>query len=380
MRDIVTFSELIGSIYEAASGRAPFQQLGAIIANAFDSQSCALQVRNSFSGPVARISFTDNYTPEATSRYKAYYYLHDIWANVAMNRPPGMALGSDDIIDDADFRESLIYREFSRNLGLFYMVGCTIPLDGPNNALGVLGVHRTEREGMFTEEDKHYVGLLRPHLKRALQLREKFATAEMQNQAAFQALEMLTVGVLLVDENMRVLLANYAAEETLRQGTALREKSGRLYSVSPNGNSALARFVSGATKATIDHSSLPGGMLRLPRAEQNPLSLSIYPFIAASLLNGESVRAALIFLSDPDITKAPDRASLAQMYGVTPAEAKLFEAILAGERLQDYAERNSVSVQTVKTQLGKLFDKTGHARQTDLVRDALSNPLLSLRR
>jgi DNA-binding CsgD family transcriptional regulator len=92
------------------------------------------------------------------------------------------------------------------------------------------------------------------------------------------------------------------------------------------------------------------------------------------------VPAALVFVSDPDLIEQPRRDVLAQVYDLTAAEAKLFEALLAGARLQDYAEQSSLSRETVKTQLAHLFDKTGHARQTELVRDALRNPLLTLKK
>ena len=56
-----------------------------------------------------------------------------------------------------------------------------------------------------------------------------------------------------------------------------------------------------------------------------------------------------------------------------PHHARIAIDEIAGNdpRAEPYAEQSSLSRETVQTQLARLFDKTGHARQTDLVCDAL---------
>jgi DNA-binding CsgD family transcriptional regulator len=47
--------------------------------------------------------------------------------------------------------------------------------------------------------------------------------------------------------------------------------------------------------------------------------------------------------------------------------------------LQDYAGQNGISPHTAKTHLKQIFQKTGHGRQTDLLRDIMANPVLRIR-
>lgn len=378
MEEFGVISNLIGALYDAASGVAPFAPIAGQIAEAFGSESCAIQVRNGFAGPCERVTFTPNYTPEMVERYNQHYYQHDVWVNLAMRHPGGRILGSDDLISDEEFRETLIYQEFSRHMDVFYLLGGLVPVGGPGNALGVLGIHRPEREGFFTPDEKRRGSLLRPHLQRALQLRERLGQMDIQQQAMFQVMETISLGVFLAAEDGRVLFVNHAAEEILRRASGLREHGGRLQAANPATDSDFQRHVRSAARASLGRSPDAGGLLRLPRAGRKPLSLSIYPFVAPHLSNGGTVPAALIFVSDPDQQTPPGCTALAQMYRLTGAEARLFAALLAGERLQEYAERSSLSLQTVKTQLGRLFDKTGHTRQTDLIRDGLSDRILTL--
>jgi DNA-binding CsgD family transcriptional regulator len=65
-----------------------------------------------------------------------------------------------------------------------------------------------------------------------------------------------------------------------------------------------------------------------------------------------------------------------ELYGLTPAEARLMVALVDGERLDHYADRRQISINTVRTQSKQIFAKTGHGRQADLIREILANPAL----
>lgn len=379
MEMAASFSGLVQALYDSAAGRGDLSSLAPQIASMFDASSCQIQMRGGFTRPVERISSTPNYTPELNAKYQDYYYKVDTWANLAMARPQEAILASDDIISDAEFERTEIYQEYNRLLGTFYVLGTVTRIGGSGNAVGAFGVHRSRQEGLFSAEEKRRASVLLPHLKRALQLRERLGRMEVQQHAMAQALEMAGIAILLAAEDARLLFANPAAEAILRVGRGLLASRGRLHAATPSEDGLLRQRIRAACQACTGQEVEPGGLMRTSRAEARPLSLSIYPFAAPSLTNAALAGAALIFVGDPDMHCPPGREALARTYRLTAAEARLFEALLAGERLQDYAGRAALSVQTVKTQLSRLFDKTGHARQTDLVREALINPVLALR-
>jgi DNA-binding CsgD family transcriptional regulator len=57
-----------------------------------------------------------------------------------------------------------------------------------------------------------------------------------------------------------------------------------------------------------------------------------------------------------------------QLYGLSPAEARLAQSLCQGQSVEEHAERFQVSVNTVRTQVRAILGKTGCARQQDLVR------------
>jgi DNA-binding CsgD family transcriptional regulator len=62
----------------------------------------------------------------------------------------------------------------------------------------------------------------------------------------------------------------------------------------------------------------------------------------------------------------------AVVYGLSPSQVRLAEQIIGGQSLGDAAERLKVSVATTRTQLQRMFDKTGVRSQPALVRALLS--------
>jgi DNA-binding CsgD family transcriptional regulator len=91
---------------------------------------------------------------------------------------------------------------------------------------------------------------------------------------------------------------------------------------------------------------------------------------------GPSIPAALLIFGDPDANPSTPTQALIELYGLTPAEARLMAALVDGERLEDYADRQQISINTVRTQSKQIFAKTGHGRQADLIREVLANPAL----
>lgn len=79
---------------------------------------------------------------------------------------------------------------------------------------------------------------------------------------------------------------------------------------------------------------------------------------------------ALLFALDPapDAAAAPGPDPFARIWGLTPAEARLAAALVAGTSPAAFARRHGLTVNTVKSQLRAIFRKTGTHRQAELVR------------
>jgi DNA-binding CsgD family transcriptional regulator len=71
-------------------------------------------------------------------------------------------------------------------------------------------------------------------------------------------------------------------------------------------------------------------------------------------------------------------AALVSMYGLTPAESRLVDALIGGYTLEQYAQHRGISLGTVRGQLKLVLSKTGATRQSELVRMVLTSAAAQL--
>lgn len=66
--------------------------------------------------------------------------------------------------------------------------------------------------------------------------------------------------------------------------------------------------------------------------------------------------------------KQPDLAAFSGKHGISPAEQKLLESLIEGLTVVAHAEREGISVNTARTHMRRLLEKTGSGGQLDLIR------------
>jgi DNA-binding CsgD family transcriptional regulator len=100
---------------------------------------------------------------------------------------------------------------------------------------------------------------------------------------------------------------------------------------------------------------------------------------AAALTFSIAAPVAAIFVSDPESEPATPATMLRTFYGFTPAETRLASELLKDRTVEESAQTLGISINTARTQLTRLFEKTGTRRQSELVR-LLAGGISRLRR
>ena len=176
-------------------------------------------------------------------------------------------------------------------------------------------------------------------------------------------LSCIRMPVMLVEVSGRILAANSAARALVDQ--ARKVSGGRPGAVLPG--LSPEQFASIVRRACRPGDSGGGSLIQLsPNPAQAPLQVMVTP-VAANAALGTHQPSALILVHGP---QGADSGShlLQQIFGLTPAEARLARLILEGRSPGDAAIQLQVSVSTIRTQLSAVLKKTGAQRQSDLVR------------
>lgn len=92
--------------------------------------------------------------------------------------------------------------------------------------------------------------------------------------------------------------------------------------------------------------------------------------------NGLGTAAAAVFATAPNSLPCDLECNLRRLYELTPAEARLAAALVAGESVQEFAERTDISEATARTHLKHVLAKTDTRRQSDLIRVIMTGPAM----
>lgn len=291
--------------------------------------------------------------------YRAHYGAIDPRRLLVAQWEPGRWLACHQHFDRRTVARSEFFQDYLIPGGCRYLLGTRLAHGDGLDAY--LGMHRAAGRPAFDASEIELVERLTPHLQRAVRI--WLRTEELRDRARLgtEALDEMELGVMAVGAGGRLFHANRRAEALLRAGDALRLQAGVLAAAGDGAarlQSALAEAVATRQSQSL-HLVAPSG----------PCSLTILPLPAAGPLARLLDRAELLVLASHGASRRmPTARQLMQLFGLTPAEARLAKALAGGDALDAYAQENDLGMTTVRSHLRSVFTKTGTRRQAGLVR------------
>lgn len=354
-------NRLIGQVYDAALDESLWEALSTEIPKTLASSSVVTFTVDSALNQAKFLIQSSLFTPKLMNDYETYYCRQDVWAARGAELGLSKVWCSNDLIDDHELHRTEIYNDWLLPLDLAYVVGSVWRIDA--GTLCGFGIHRSYDRGAYDEEDKRRVSLFLPHLQRALQIRQRLATAGIEKYAALDGLERTGTAVLVTDRDGRVLFADRLAELVLNQGDAIRVMGGRLVCINRTISERMMFFIRGAVGVAAGFNGNAGGAISIPRNDRLPLTVLVAPFRPG---NNTPVPAAFLFIKDPE-TPSVTAKTLQSLFGFTASEACVAAALAGGHSVDTIASTLQVSLNTVRTHLKSIMAKSGTTRQAELV-------------
>jgi DNA-binding CsgD family transcriptional regulator len=353
--------KILNLIYDAAAEEELWRGVLTEIADLTRSQGGILFGQ---SLTASRIYFDFNgRLDEECNRAYQQRHMQNVWSQHMEHQPVGRVVFSDDVIELSALRTTAFFDEVLRPQDVAH--NAMIALAAKEDFRAAFNICRTARQGPFGADEQKLFEWLVPHLRRSITLGFKLDSFRAMQRAAFDVLEQLSDGVMLLDRRAHLLFANAAARALETSGALLLRQSVATYS--PSHSKRLAELI----RSVLDGS--PGGTMSMPgRIAGQHLTILV------SSVRGKDVgrfsdlnmkdAAVLVFIIDPANRNSIPLARIMDAYELTHAEARVALASSLGKTVLETAKLLGLSPNTIKTHLRRVFAKTATARQAELAR------------
>jgi len=270
-------------------------------------------------------------------------------------------VATSDLMPFDQLAETEFYRIWAEPQGLVDFVSAV--LDRSAAGVAIFGVFRHEQHGLADDDARRRMRLIAPHLRRAMLIVRK--TAEAATLA--DTLDGLSAGLCLVDAGGCIVHVNAAAQAILDAGDVLRSVEGRLAARDAQADRTL-REVFAAAGQGDEALGIKGIAVPLTGEEGERYVAHALPLTSGARQCAGFTAAAALFIrkTAPAVSARPE--VLGAAFKLTPTELRVLLAIVGLGSVPEVAAALGVADTTVRTHVGRLFEKTGARRQADLVK------------
>jgi DNA-binding CsgD family transcriptional regulator len=359
------FSSLVGEIYDAAVD--PGQRSAALEQVAGFVGGSAVTI---LSRDAARLSIEIHQHYGTDSRFRELYRDRYVELDPLLDRhldlPVEQTIGVADVMPYSVFVASSFYREWVEPQGAVDLA--TVTLERSDARTTILQVLRSRLRGQVDDSMRERMRLLAPHIQRSRIMGRQIRARSHTVADLAQVLDRLSTAICLFDAEGRVVHANAACRQMLADGNLLVIVGDRIVVRNTQGDRIFRSFfdvaaddgTGSADRRRIELMTSADGQHYLAHAFSLTRQCSLQRDAAATVL----------FLQKASMVPQLAADAIAAAFRLTPSEMRVLTAIVEFGGVPDIAAKLGIAETTVKTHLGRLFEKTGAGRQADLVKIA----------
>src|SRR5262249_22523785 len=256
-----------------------------------------------------------------------------------------------------EWEEEPIDRDVWRPQGVGWGMATAITIPTGEHVMFVLS-RRTEY-GPFERASAQRLDELRPHLARSVLISARLQLERAR--VAGEALAAMGIPALVLDETGRALAAN-SLIEAMSGWVHWRA----LHRVSLQDKHA-AHLLRDAIEIT--GSEIASSVHSFPVRNAHANAMMVAHVIPIRLSARDIFLRCSTVLAMTPVTppQAPPVELVQSLFDLTPAEARVARSLAAGKTVEDIAADSSVSLNTVRTHLHHVLEKTGCNRQAEVV-------------
>ncbi len=355
-------NDLLLALSRGPVASPPWEEFLRLLGDALGADYVTLVLRAPREGDAGVIINSVVLSPEILNAYNNNYFALDPFINL----PPGEVFTVDEFLVPEDYYASDFHNHYVKGMGIAHLMGADLGDDHGNSAR--LRFARVAGRENFSAQDRQLCKTLLPHIQQTIRLHARIVRVESERSLFATAVDQMAVAAFILDQSARIRHSNRAGQKLLESKVWLSENKGQLRLLNNADNKAFRACLDDVMQAHLrgEPSFIRALKLSGPgEGKAYGILLRPLPLVAAS--DGSRNPSVAIFLSDPSQPSRAPSAVLTELFGFTPAEAKLALELANGNTLLEACEQLHISRNTGKSQLSAIFSKTGVARQTQLL-------------
>jgi DNA-binding CsgD family transcriptional regulator len=364
MEEDQRLTQLIGDIYDTALDATRWTNVLTKIAGFVGGQAAGLLTKDGVSRSGV-VHYQVGVSPLFVRSYSETYWKFDPVASLP-DYEVEQIVSVPDLMPYAEFLAGRFYREWGQPQG--WVDAANAVLEKSTSSCAYLTVLRNKASGMVDDEMRRRMRLIVPHVRRAVRTGKVIDLRQAEAATFADILDGLSPAIFLVDGEGQIIHGNAASRSMMEAGDPLRIVHGRLTASDAHLDQSLHNAINAA--ATTEETGGKGSGVPLKGNGGGRYVAHVLPLSA-----GERHRAgmgskavAALFVRKAELEAEPPSEVIRKTYKLTPTELRVLLAIVNVGGVRQVAGNLGVADTTVKTHLGRLFEKTGVSRQADLVK------------
>jgi DNA-binding CsgD family transcriptional regulator len=272
-------------------------------------------------------------------------------------------------MSELEFHQSEFYQHWVKPQGL--REACVTKFAHTEDRIGIMAQITANNRDIITQSDRDFIALISPHVRRAALIGDLLNHQRIVVESYQAALQSLITPIILTDANQKINFANCSAETLLSDGSIIASQSGRLMVRSSVAERALIDAIA-RTANTGQELGRRGIGIPLSTHLTAPDSVPSIAYVMPLAGNAErsvfGQSTAAVFISMTTSANPPPEAALVALFDLTPTEAKVMCRLGTSQDLPLIAREMDVSINTLKTHVARVYQKTNTRKQADIVR------------
>lgn len=281
------------------------------------------------------------------------------------NIPLGQIYHDHEVYGRETLRRSRVWQEWMQPQDMYGGMACRLAENG--EAFWFFDVQRGRNQEGFDRDDAALLQKLYPVLRRIAEVRRHLGRVAIQRDEARGALDALAMGIVIVDQDLRIAYANEGADEILAEPEgALSLRQGRVFARQPSTQRQFKQLVEAMAHGGPDPLAPRRSSMILHGSDRaHSLSACVMPAALSPVPAGSHSK---IMIALRRLEMATDIVACArQLFDLTETEAKFASALASGLSLTEAADAQGVRISTARTHLARIFQKTDTRQQSQLV-------------